>query len=240
MTHIFDIDHAGKYGVEEAILISHIVFWIQKNKANKKHFYEGATWTYSSASAFTEIFTYWNQRKITKIIDSLVSQNVIKKGNYNQSAYDRTLWYSLVSENEFLKTPKKEDESTTENKEIDLPKKGNGKPENRKPIPDTIQIDNYIKEHSKECIAHLEKKPFGSNQNVMLTTEERLSLSALTDRMDHYLESMSDYIKNYPRKYKDHFAALKNWIRRDKNEIQKKIDFQVAYQAHKEKELSTW
>jgi hypothetical protein len=64
MNHTFNIDIAKKFGLEEAILLENFAFWIAKNKANKKHFYENSTWTYNSASALFELFPYWSERKI--------------------------------------------------------------------------------------------------------------------------------------------------------------------------------
>ena len=44
MTHVFDVEVAEKYGVNSAILLNALVFWVKKNKANKKHFHDGLTW----------------------------------------------------------------------------------------------------------------------------------------------------------------------------------------------------
>ena len=48
MKHIFDVDIAKEYGVNEAVILESMNYWIQKNKANGKHFYEGEYWTYNS------------------------------------------------------------------------------------------------------------------------------------------------------------------------------------------------
>ena len=53
MQHTFDIDIAAKYGVEEAILLNHLWFWIQKNEANDRHFHDGLYWTYNIINAFS-------------------------------------------------------------------------------------------------------------------------------------------------------------------------------------------
>ena len=96
MKHSFDTIIAEKYGLEESILIDNLLFWITKNKANSKHFYNGKYWTYNSTKAFSELFPYWNEKKISRIIASLVEQNVIEKGCFNQNAYDRTSWFSFT------------------------------------------------------------------------------------------------------------------------------------------------
>lgn len=50
--HSFNPLLAKEVGIECAILLYNIEFWIEKNKANNKHFYEGRYWTYNSTKAF--------------------------------------------------------------------------------------------------------------------------------------------------------------------------------------------
>lgn len=101
MTYTFDTEIAKKYGVNGAIVISNFVFWIQKNIANGENFFEGRTWTYNSVNAFTQLFPFWSERQIRKILDDLVEKKALIKGNFNKSTYDRTLWYALYNESEF-------------------------------------------------------------------------------------------------------------------------------------------
>lgn len=95
MNFSFDGDFAKEHGVNEAIMYQYFSYWIAKNKANDKHFYDGYTWTYNSQKALTELFPFWNRAKIQRIIASLENQGLLIKGNYNQLAYDRTTWYAL-------------------------------------------------------------------------------------------------------------------------------------------------
>lgn len=110
----FKLEDAIKYGVDEAIVINYFRYWIGKNKANDKHFYDGHYWTYNSHKAFCEIFPFWSEKQIRRILDSLVKQNVIIKGNYNKMFYDRTSWYAFSNEyfldivpNETFELPKR-------------------------------------------------------------------------------------------------------------------------------------
>jgi len=102
MHHSFDIAHAKKYGVDEAIMISNFQYWLKKNWANDKHKHDGRTWTYNSVSAFEKMFPYWTSKQIRRILESLVSQDVLVRGEYNKSVYDRTSWYAFADESTFL------------------------------------------------------------------------------------------------------------------------------------------
>jgi hypothetical protein len=44
----FDVEVAKTVGVEEALLLQHLEYWVYKNAANGKHFHDGAYWTYNS------------------------------------------------------------------------------------------------------------------------------------------------------------------------------------------------
>ena len=96
MEHSFDIDIAKEYGILEAILLKHIYYWIEKNKANGKHFYEGKHWTYSSINAFAELFPYASAKKIRNSLNKLIELDLIETGNFNTLPFDRTTWYSLT------------------------------------------------------------------------------------------------------------------------------------------------
>lgn len=47
MKHIFDVEIAKKYGINVAVILENMSYWIKKNEANDKHFYEGKYWTYT-------------------------------------------------------------------------------------------------------------------------------------------------------------------------------------------------
>ena len=104
MKFYFECDHAVKYGDREAVMIQHFKYWIEKNKTKRINEHDGRTWTYNSIEAFTKVFTFWSVMQVRRIIDSLVKQAVILKGNYNKAGYDRTTWYAFQDEADFLFT----------------------------------------------------------------------------------------------------------------------------------------
>jgi len=102
MNHSFDVAMAERYGVNEAIFIENLRFWILKNKANKRHFYDGRYWTYNSAKAFTELFPYWSKQQVERIIHKLKSAGVLLIGHYSPNTYDRTNFYAFSDEMDSL------------------------------------------------------------------------------------------------------------------------------------------
>lgn len=96
MEHYFNIDLATKLGIEEAIFLNNLYYWLQKNAANGKNYFDGAYWTYNTKQAYTEIFPYMSYDKIKRMINLLREQNIIKTGHYDENKMNRTLWYAFT------------------------------------------------------------------------------------------------------------------------------------------------
>ena len=98
MEHHFNIEFAKLYGIEEAIIVHNLYFWIIKNIANNVHEHNGKFWTYNSNNAFVALFPYMNKTKICRVMAHLESEGIIVKDNFNKDNRDRTLWYSFADE----------------------------------------------------------------------------------------------------------------------------------------------
>lgn len=133
MYHSFDVTVAKEYGIIEALLLSNFEYWITKNKANQVNFHDGFYWTYNSTRAFTELFPYVSQRQIQTALKRLKELGIIQTGNFNKSAYDRTLWYAFT----------KKGQSIMQKCKMESAKMSNGLCENVKPIPN---INTNIKQ----------------------------------------------------------------------------------------------
>lgn len=94
--HSFSIEIAAEVGVVAATIYRNLEFWIEKNEANERHFYEGRYWTYNSVAAFTKLFPYLTTKQIRLGLDKLIEAGLIGTGNFNPSAYDRTRWFCLL------------------------------------------------------------------------------------------------------------------------------------------------
>ncbi len=97
MNHSFNVAVATEYGMLEAVLFENISYWVEKNKANDVHFYDGCYWTYNSARAFAEMFPYASSRTISRALHHLCDEGLVVTGDYNSSPYDKTLWYTLTA-----------------------------------------------------------------------------------------------------------------------------------------------
>ena len=125
MNHMFDIDVAKEVGVIAAILFQNIAFWCQHSEANGTNFFDGRYWTYNTNKAFCEIFPYLSSKNIRTGLQKLMDAGLILTGNYNQKAYDRTIWYTLSEKGKCI----------FQKGQMDLPIAANGIADSGEPIP---------------------------------------------------------------------------------------------------------
>ena len=213
MDYSFNIKLATEIGVERAVLLKNIMFWIRKNEANNNNYFEGSYWTYNSAKAFTELFPFWSAKKIYNMLKWLVNNDYLKEGNFNKAAYDRTKWYSLSVK------------SISHYREFHFTKWENAIDEKVKPIP-YINTDNKTDNKTDKRFEewwNLYDKKIGKAKTLQkwqrLKDEER----------DKCLEVVKDYVKATPdEKYRKHPLTYLNgshWedeIKKPKKESPKK------------------
>lgn len=84
------------FDLDIAVFLDTLSYWVKKNAANQKHFYDGRYWSYNSYPAFTKMFPGWKIETIRRIIRNCVKNELIVIGNYNKRTYDNTNWYSLT------------------------------------------------------------------------------------------------------------------------------------------------
>ena len=94
--HSFDVSVAMQVGIPGAVILQHMLYWIEKNAANERHFHEGRYWTYNSAKALNKLFPYLTQKQIYNVLEKLVIGGYLQKGNFGERALDRTAWYTFT------------------------------------------------------------------------------------------------------------------------------------------------
>lgn len=151
MEHSFDIKIATEYGMECAVIIKYLYFWIKKNQVCEKNFHDGRYWTYGSVKAFCELFPYMGDKKLRNAFKKLEDNGLIVVGNYNTLPFDRTKWYSLTTKGMRLIESDSFDSAkgqlTFGERAIDIRRKG-------EPIPDIntdIYTDNILDSKESNC-----------------------------------------------------------------------------------------
>jgi len=129
--HTFDADLAVELkSIDLAVLVHHFQFWIRHNAEMNMNFHDGRTWTFQSLQDIAAHFPYWSVDQVKRLIVKLVDAKILIKGNYNNSPYDRTVWYAFENEEKF---------SIWRNRQIEKSKTPNQSGEIAEPIPDTLK-----------------------------------------------------------------------------------------------------
>ena len=132
MDYSFNCEIAVVYGVDEAVFIHNLYWWIRKNEANDRHYHDGKSWTYNSMRAFSELFPFWTPKQIRRIIKKLSDCGALLVGHYNEAGFDRTQWYALDEAIYRIYACG----SMCPNGQMDVPKQSNGCAQTGEPIPD--------------------------------------------------------------------------------------------------------
>ena len=125
---MFDPQCATVIGLNKAVIMHNIMFWILTNSSNKRHLHDGRYWMYNSAEAFREFHPYWSGQQIKRLLRQLEDDGWILSNNYNTSSYDRTKWYAVT------------DKCISQNWTVHCLKITNGKFASVPPIPENTQI----------------------------------------------------------------------------------------------------
>lgn len=204
MYHSFDVEIAKEYGIAAAIILNHLDFWIEKNIANDSNYFDGEYWTYNSIKAMKTLYPYMSEKKIRSALNKLKDEDLIKTGNYNKSAYDRTLWYALTEKGK----------SILQNGKMEIPKKENGNTEKVKCIYTDIRTDNNNTDIITDNIKPVRHR-YGEYKNVLLSDKEIDKLKAEIPNYQRYIENLSSYMMSTGKTYKSHLATIRNWARKD-------------------------
>ena len=102
-TYQFDVEHAERFGVNEAIFLGNLIFWLRKNKAEGRNFHEDEdgvlrVWTFSTLEALGRLYPFWSIDQIRHVIKKLKAQDVIRTAHFSKNRFDRTLWFALSDE----------------------------------------------------------------------------------------------------------------------------------------------
>ena len=100
--HSFDIKLATELkSIELAIIVHHFQYWINKNQQLGINFIDGRTWTYQTREEISAHFNYFTPDQVRRYTDKLVTLKILRKGNFNKLALDKTIWYAFENEEMF-------------------------------------------------------------------------------------------------------------------------------------------
>lgn len=223
MVHSFDTKVAKEVGITSAVLFHSIFFWIQKNEANDKHYYDGHYWTYNSAKAFRKMFDYLSEKQIRTALNKLIEAGYLVAGNYNESKYDRTRWYRLGDkgmsmfpfgnidatqekegrDKEVTPIPYSVTDSVTDSDSMSA--KNNITPDTN---PDYIRFNSWIADNAPYC---------ANPKNMKQITQAeflRLKQKYKSEQISHIIEQIENR-KDLRKRYSSLYRTTLNWLKKE-------------------------
>lgn len=85
------------------------------------------------------------------------------------------------------------------------------------PLVNEVELIEPKKEEPKKKVKQVKHK-HGEYNNVLLTDEELEKLKAEYSDLDDRIERLSSYIASTGKVYKSHYATIRNWARKDKEQ----------------------
>jgi hypothetical protein len=232
MLHFFNTDLAKECGILAATIFYNLCYWCDYNEKNDMNFHDGKYWTYNSKRAFAEQFYYATDKQVRVALQTLRDKGYIECGNYNASAYDRTLWYAITDKGQAYNDHRvansqngvaPEGQSIGPIGPINWPPEANQTAPQGQPIPnnkpDNNQTDN--KPDSKQCGATARtrtpkepKERYGEYENVQLTATERkkLGIEFGEEKTLDAIQFLDEYIQEKGYKSKSHYLAMRRWV----------------------------
>lgn len=234
MQYQFDVNVATRYGVDEAIFIHNIYFWVLQNRANGRNMKDGRAWTYNSMAALADLFPFWTVRQLERIIKSCVDKGLLETATYNERSRDRTKWYTVTPEVDRLyaaagapaqdpadlppQQPEADSTKTVDcippNGEMETTKRWNASHQTVKCILGTDSNNTDSKPDRESAPA---REAYGEFCNVRLSSAEMDKLTARwpPNQVHQEIDALSTYMRSKGKRYADHYATLLNWLKRD-------------------------
>jgi hypothetical protein len=86
---------ATEIGLNQAVFLQQIHYWLKFNAKAKRNFKDGRHWTYNSYKDWQEQFPFFSTMTLRRIVADLKKRNLLITGHFNKKGYDRTTWYSI-------------------------------------------------------------------------------------------------------------------------------------------------
>lgn len=238
-SHAFNVGIAKDFSTTMALWLAHLAFWAEKNLANNTNIHDGLVWCFDTIEALADYFPYLTKSQRETMINNSVKHGLVVTGNYNQTTYDRTVWYALTPKAYFYfqyllteKNLKRLFFSISENSEMDFSEFGNRFPNFRMTIPDTDPDTDPDKEsgglsphHSKNSV---NKFPTPKQRNSKASFESPELQSFFNTKFSGldvtYKKLFDDCTQHYDSKNQwVTTKKWKQWLEREKTENYKKI-----------------
>ena|GEM_PF-1697631 len=87
---------AVSIGLNEAIVLQQLHYWLERNKTTATNFQDGRYWTYGTIQEYRDRdFPFWSFDTVKRTLAKLIKMGFVIQGNFNKWKLDQTKWYSI-------------------------------------------------------------------------------------------------------------------------------------------------
>ena len=98
-TLIFRKELACMIGLNEAIILNQVEYWLRKNEEQGNNFIDGRYWVFNTYEDWKkDNFPFMSTATVKRTFTKLEKSGILISANYNKMAIDRTKWYSISYE----------------------------------------------------------------------------------------------------------------------------------------------
>jgi hypothetical protein len=87
----FTVELAAALGLNEAILIQQLCYWLERTP----HVIDGRYWVYNSYEEWQRQFPWWSAPTIKRLFLKLEQEGLVRSGQFSALRIDRTKWYTV-------------------------------------------------------------------------------------------------------------------------------------------------
>ena len=182
---VFQKEIAVALGLNHAIVLQQLNYWIQVNREKNHNFRDGFYWVYNTHKELHDQLPFLSVSTIRRTIEELEKQGVLISDNFNRMNYDRTRWYRIDQQKLYELVGVKQQNEQFEHDKLNTPI-----PYNKTKTNKEYKEDNGIFEKNK--------------QTKTVIDEPIVREKTITKFMDTY---MNDF---YKQRYGKKHPALKH------------------------------
>lgn len=93
---MFNAELATEIGLNEAIFLQQVHYWLTINEEVNRNFKDGRYWTYNTYDEWIEKYLpFWSKSTLRRTIKSLEEQKLLIADNFNKAKFDKTKWLTI-------------------------------------------------------------------------------------------------------------------------------------------------
>ena len=92
---VFQRSIAKLLGMNEAVVLQQMYYWIENNRKAGRHLHHSRYWTYNTYKKWQEQLPFMSVSTIKRTIKSLEKKGILISNKFNKEKRDRTKWYTI-------------------------------------------------------------------------------------------------------------------------------------------------